>query len=68
MSNVGKNVSENVLRCYGHIRRMDGNRLVKRIYKSGCSDRRVEDREVVGWIICVTALEKEADRTHEIVV
>lgn len=46
-------VYENVLRCYEHVRRVDANRLVKKIFDSECSNRRVvsKNKKKVPWFI-----------------
>lgn len=53
-------VSENILRWYRHVRMMDESKLVKRIYVTECSKRRiVEDQEGGRWKMCLTLREKD---------
>lgn len=40
----GVNAIENVLRWYGHVRKMNENRLEKKIFESNCSGRKRVER------------------------
>ena len=46
---VGR-VESCVLRWFGHVERMDGERMAKRIYGSGVEGRRGRGRPNMGWM------------------
>lgn len=47
---VNEVITENILRWYGHVRRMDDDRIVKRIYESECKGKRRRGRPCKRWI------------------
>ena len=43
-------VDMNVLRWYGHVERMDGERMVKRVVNSSAEGRNTRGRQRIGWM------------------
>ena len=50
MSDMAGRVGNCVLRWFGHVERMDGERMAKRIYDSGVEGRRGRGRPIMGWM------------------
>ena len=47
---VNEVITENLLRWYGHVKRMDADRVVKRVYVSECRGARIRGRPRKRWI------------------
>src|SRR5678815_5828185 len=56
---VNKRINESMLRWFGHVERMNGSRLVKRMYSGDCVGNRPAGRPKRKWIESVNECLKE---------
>ena len=56
---VEERIAKGVLRCFGHMKRMEDDRFAKRVYEGECAGSRLVGRPQKRWIDTVNDFFKE---------
>ena len=65
LSDLSGRMEKCALRWFGHVERMDGARMAKRIYDSGVEWRRGRGRPIMGWMEGVKTAVRNRGLTSE---